>query len=39
VVGLVESFLLGAYAGLLFVPLHNFFWRHWGMAGGSTNRA
>ena len=25
--GLVESFLYGAYAGLLFVPLHNFFHR------------
>jgi len=29
-VGLVESFLYGAYAGLLFVPLHNFFHRRWG---------
>lgn len=29
-IGLVESFLYGAYAGLVFVPLHNLFWRHWG---------
>jgi hypothetical protein len=29
-VGLVESFLYGAYAGLLFVPLHNLFYRRWG---------
>lgn len=28
-VGLIESFLYGAYAGLLFVPVHNFFWRRW----------
>ena len=25
--GLVESFLFGVYAGLVFVPLHNFFAR------------
>ena len=30
VVGLVESFLFGAYAALVFVPLHNFFFRRWG---------
>ncbi len=36
VVGLIESFLFGAYAGLLLVPLHNFFWRRWG-AGGETD--
>ncbi len=29
-IGLVESFLYGAYLGLLFVPLHNFFQRRWG---------
>lgn len=29
VLGLVESFLFGVYAGLLFVPLHNFFARRW----------
>lgn len=28
-VGLVESFLWGAYAGLVFVPVHNFFHRRW----------
>ena len=28
-IGLVESFLYGAYAGLLFVPVHNFFARRW----------
>jgi 2TM family of unknown function (DUF5676) len=34
-VGLVESFLYGAYAGLVFVPVHNFFWRRWGAARGT----
>lgn len=29
-IGLVESFLYGAYAGLLLVPLHNFFHRRLG---------
>jgi len=29
-IGLVESFLYGAYAGLLLVPLHNLFHRRWG---------
>lgn len=29
VVGLVETFLFGAYTGWLFVSLHNFFARHW----------
>ena len=28
--GLVESFLYGAYAGLVFVPLYNWFARRWG---------
>jgi hypothetical protein len=27
--GLVESFLYGVYAGLVFVPLHNLFARRW----------
>ena len=36
VLGLVESFLLGAYAGLVFVPIHNFFQRRWGMAPASS---
>lgn len=30
--GLVESFLYGFYAGIVFVPVHNFFWRRWGSA-------
>ncbi len=29
VLGLVESFLYGAYAGLVFVPLYNFVARRW----------
>lgn len=29
VVGLVESFLYGAYAGLVFTPIHNALWRRW----------
>jgi len=28
-IGLIESFLWGAYAALVFVPLHNFFYRKW----------
>jgi hypothetical protein len=28
-VGLIESFLWGAYVGLVFVPVHNFFHRKW----------
>ena len=27
--GVMESFLWGAYIGLLFVPIHNFFYRRW----------
>lgn len=27
--GLVESFLYGAYAGLVFSPIYNRFWRRW----------
>ena len=27
--GLAESFLYGFYAGLVFVPMHNFFARRW----------
>ena len=30
--GLIESFLYGAYAGLVFVPVHNFLTRRWGAA-------
>lgn len=29
-VGLAESFLYGAYAGLVFTPIHNALWRRWG---------
>ncbi len=27
--GLVESFLYGAYAGIVYVPIYNFFKRRW----------
>ncbi len=27
--GLVESFLFGFYAGIVYVPLHNFFTKRW----------
>lgn len=29
-VGLIESFLYGVYAGIVFVPIHNFLTRRWG---------
>ena len=28
--GLIESFLYGAYAGLVYVPIYNAFTRRWG---------
>ena len=31
--GLVESFAYGVYAGMVFVPIYNFFQRRWGAAG------
>ncbi len=31
-IGLIESFLWGAYAALVFVPLHNYFYRKWAGA-------
>lgn len=31
-IGLVESLAYGAYTGLLFVPLHNLFYRRWQQA-------
>ena len=34
--GLLESFLYGAYAGLVFVPIYNFLNRRWGV--GETHR-
>jgi hypothetical protein len=30
--GLLESFLYGVYAGLVFVPIYNFLTRRWGAA-------
>ena len=30
-VGLIESFLYGAYAGLVYVPIYNFLHRRWGI--------
>ena len=35
--GLAESFLFGVYAGRVFVPLHNFFWRRQAETGGSRS--
>lgn len=34
VLGLVESFLYGAYAGLVYPPIHNFFVRWFGASRG-----
>ena len=34
VLGLIESFLYGAYAGIVFVPIYNLSLRRWG--GGAT---
>ena len=34
--GLVESFLYGAYVGLVFVPIHNFIAHRWGARGMHT---
>ncbi len=31
-IGLVESFLYGAYAGLVFVPIYNMLAKRWGAA-------
>lgn len=31
--GLLESFLYGVYAGLVFVPVYNALWRRWGTGG------
>lgn len=28
--GLAESFLYGVYAGLVYVPVYNFFYKRWG---------
>lgn len=32
VLGLLESFLYGVYAGLVYVPIYNFLKQHWGEA-------
>ena len=32
VLGLIESFLWGAYVGLVFVPIYNFLYRRWSMS-------
>lgn len=29
--GVIESFLSGVYAGLVFVPIYNFLTRRWGV--------
>jgi len=29
ILGLIESFLWGVYAGLVFVPIYNFFFKKW----------
>ena len=34
--GLAESFLWGIYAGLIFVPIHNFVDRRWGFETGAN---
>ena len=31
--GLIESFLLGFYVGIVYVPIHNFFTKRWGVSG------
>jgi len=30
-IGLPESFLYGVYAGLVYMPIYNFYRRKWGM--------
>jgi hypothetical protein len=34
VIGLVESFLYGAYAGIVFVPIHNWLTKRWVLPAG-----
>ncbi|MEO6068540.1 MAG: DUF5676 family membrane protein [Gemmatimonadales bacterium] len=38
VLGVLESFLYGVYAGLVFVPIHNALTRRWGVAPGQGMR-
>ncbi len=33
ILGLIESFLYGAYIGIVFVPIYNFLTRRWGGQG------
>ena len=37
--GFVESFLYGVYAGLVFCPIYNWLNRRWGQAAGPVTRA
>ena len=34
ILGLVESFLYGAYTGIVFVPIYTFIGRKWGLTEG-----
>jgi len=34
ILGLIESFLYGAYIGIVFVPIYNFINKKWGAQGG-----
>lgn len=36
--GLLESFLYGVYAGLVYVPIYNFFARRWGVVATHHGR-
>lgn len=36
--GLIESFLWGIYAGLVFVPIHNVLARRWGVAAAHQSQ-
>ena len=36
--GVLESFLYGVYAGLVFVPIHNFLARRWDVAAVQHSR-
>ena len=36
--GQIESFLYGAYVGLVFVPIYNFLARRWGAPMGGQSR-
>ena len=38
VFGLLESFLYGVYAGLMFVPIHNAIWRRWHVSATHRTR-